>query len=140
MNVISVKRLLSEREIKLLSERVLPVSYFLLADSAGLLLCNDTFNLLMEDSLLLHLKKENMQVSRGKTFISNPKTLFHLHFNTNVQKSSLTEDKILYKTLYGTAASPSQLPSFLRNMICSKRSLCFCQRSPDLRDDDKKRK
>lgn len=39
---------------------MLPVSYFLLADSAGLLLCDDTFNLLVEDSLLLHLETENM--------------------------------------------------------------------------------
>lgn len=38
---------------------LLPVSDFLLADSAGLLLCNDTFNLLVEDSLLLHLKPDN---------------------------------------------------------------------------------
>lgn len=35
---------------------VLPVSYFLFADSAGLLICNDTFDLLVENSLLLHLK------------------------------------------------------------------------------------
>lgn len=35
---------------------LLPVSYFLFADSAGLLVCNDTFDLLVENSLLLHLK------------------------------------------------------------------------------------
>lgn len=37
----------------------LPVSYLLLADSACLLLCYDTFDLLVEDSLLLHLKTQN---------------------------------------------------------------------------------
>ena len=42
-----------------MKKRVLPVSYFLLADSAGFLLCNYTFNLLVEDSLLLHLKTQN---------------------------------------------------------------------------------
>lgn len=37
------------------------VSYFLLADSAGLLFCNDTFNLLVEDPLLLHPEEFGLQ-------------------------------------------------------------------------------
>lgn len=37
------------------------VSYFLLADSAGLLLRDDTFNLLVEDSLLLHPEELGLQ-------------------------------------------------------------------------------
>lgn len=37
----------------------LPVSYFLLADSAGLFLCDHTLHLLVEDSLLLHLNNNN---------------------------------------------------------------------------------
>lgn len=43
------------------------VSYFLLADSAGLLLCNDTFNLLVENALLLHLKHEIMSGEQKQT-------------------------------------------------------------------------
>lgn len=38
------------------TDSLLPVSYFLFADSAGLLVCNDTLDLLVENSLLLHLK------------------------------------------------------------------------------------
>lgn len=37
---------------------VLPVSYLLLANSAGLFFCDDTFNLLVEDSLFLYLKAQ----------------------------------------------------------------------------------
>lgn len=43
------------------------VSYFLLADSAGLLLCDDTFNLLVKDSLLLHLKTQNTPGEQRQT-------------------------------------------------------------------------
>lgn len=44
---------------ELQSETVVPVSDFLLADSADLFLRNHTFHLLMEDPLLLHLKPTN---------------------------------------------------------------------------------
>lgn len=45
----------------LIFDALLPVSYLLLADSAGLLLCDDTFDLLVEDPLLLHLKTHNIE-------------------------------------------------------------------------------
>lgn len=42
-----------------LNRTVLPISYFLLADSADLLFCNNAFNLLVENPLLLHLKSND---------------------------------------------------------------------------------
>lgn len=50
---------------------MLPVSYFLLADPAGLFFSNDTFNLLVEDSLLLHLRTEHMLGEKSQLITIN---------------------------------------------------------------------
>ena len=46
---------------KVIMLTVLPVPYFLLAHPAGLFLCDDTFHLLVEDSLLLNLIIERVE-------------------------------------------------------------------------------
>lgn len=69
----------------LIFDALLPVSYLLLADSAGLLLCDDTFNLLVEDPLLLHLKTHNALGEQRQTGHSKPSENASLHIHTNVR-------------------------------------------------------
>lgn len=53
-----------------LNRTVLPISYFLLADSADLLFCNNAFNLLVENPLLLHLKSNDRNTDIKSSFSS----------------------------------------------------------------------
>lgn len=55
----------------------LPVSDLLLADSAGLLVCDDTFDLLVENSFLLHLKNQ----SESPDIAADAVKTFHLKIN-----------------------------------------------------------
>lgn len=84
-----------------LNRTVLPISYFLLADSADLLFCNNTFNLLVEDPLLLHLKSNDRNTDIKSAFCSTvtrkvqnlhlERSVVH-HFSTNIQKYSVTDE------------------------------------------------
>lgn len=56
---------------------LLPVSDLLFADSAGLLVCDDTFDLLVENSLLLHLKSQRESPDIAADAIKT----FHLKIN-----------------------------------------------------------
>lgn len=53
--------------------KALPVSYFLLADPAGLFLCDDTLHLLVINALLLNLKIRHHCTSNSSE-IGNRKT------------------------------------------------------------------
>lgn len=65
-----------------------PVSYFLLADSAGLLLCDDTFNLLVEDSLLLHLQTEKcLEEDKETDLVTDVKQEHHVSCSGRLSES-----------------------------------------------------
>lgn len=71
-------------------ESLLPVSDLLLADSAGLLLCDDTFDLLVEDPLLLHLETHDARsVSRDRRHSESEKPSENAP-STRQHKHSLT--------------------------------------------------
>lgn len=85
-----------------LNRTVLPISYFLLADSADLLFCNNAFNLLVENPLLLHLKSNDRNTDIKSSFLQHSHSIIKVqnlhrersvvhHFSTKIQIYSVTD-------------------------------------------------